>query len=213
MGKNRKRFEFKDWKKAGAKYAKTNFPDWNDQMVAEFAVDLAWRYEGQAVSPESLEDAYEDWISGQSPYSPHCVPLDGYDYSEWGERQLRDEKLALTEFAITRGFESFEAERFASDTLKIISGIYDEETRSRLMEDWLNGRNEFSPHHIPFDEVNKAQRDERRALLRMKYHHVSDFSFKLFFHHRLTDSINIEEHFMRKETSRPARGERAVKAN
>lgn len=190
--------DFEDWWAGAEVYAAANFTDWHPEMVREFASDIAWDMEGAVLTASSMEWASGRWFSGANPYSPHCVPNDGYDLNEWHERDRKNSGSELIEFAIAQGMEPRMAERFATDTLGSYSFISKEDFEKALNE-WWTGKNDQSPHFIPLDDVNKRERDERRASLREKYAHVSDFSFELFFHWNLNDSAIIEEHFMSKK--------------
>lgn len=190
--------EFEDWWAAAEAYAWNNFPDWHPAMVKKFASDVAWQCEGWILTPSKMEKASEDWFSGANPYSPHCVPQDGYDYREWHERDRDNSGSELIGFAVGKGMDSRMASQFTADTLSSYSFISKEDFE-RAWNEWWTGTNDQSPHFVPLDDVNKRERDERRAYLREKYSHISDSSFRLFFHRRLTDSAIIEEHFMSKK--------------
>lgn len=191
-------WDFEDWWGAAEAYARKNFSDWHPEMIREFASDIAWEMEGALLTPSRMEKASEGWFSGANPYSPHTVPQDGYDFTEWYERGQNDSAVELVKFGIAQGMDSRMAERFASDTISSYSFISSSEF-AKALEEWWSGRNDQSPHFIPLDEVNRKERDERRKFLRQKYAHVSDFSFRLFFNRNLNDSAIIENHFMSKK--------------
>lgn len=189
---------FEDWFAAGEAYAAKNFPDWHPEMVKEFGSDLAWQMEGAVLTPSKMEKASEDWFSGANPYSPHTVPNDGFDYEQWGKRERRDSRVAVEAYGLAQGMDQKTAKRFADDVMKEYSTIYDTSFESAFSE-WFAGKNKFSPHYVAFDDENVKLRNERRNALRAKYAHVSDFSFRIFFNNRLTDSAIIENHLMSKK--------------
>jgi hypothetical protein len=190
-------WDFEDWWGAGEAYARENFPDWHPEMVREFSSDIAWQCEGWILTPSKMKDAAEDWFSGANPYSPHCVPLDGYDYTEWHQRGKRDSIVELMQFGVTQGMEVRQAERFAIDTMSNYSFI-SKDQYEKALEDWWSGANKQSPHHVPLDVVNREERHERREFLRNKYSGVSDFTFRMFFNRNLNDSATIESYLMSK---------------
>lgn len=188
---------FEDWVNVSSSYARDNFPDWHKEMIGRFASNMAWRNEGAVVTDENVAEAYEDWVSGKSPYSPHYVSTDGYDYDIWDLQERKKLAEGLNSYALENGMEPFMANRFAHNSLKD-AGVIVPADYSRILDEWISGDNPASPHHIPLDAENQAERDERRKQLRRKYEHVSDFSFKLFFRKRLTDSESIEKCLMAK---------------
>lgn len=175
-------WDFDDWKESARQYALTNFPDWHSGMVTRYARDIAWRYEGISITPEALESAYEDWISGSSPYSPHAVGLDGYDYDIWQKKQNRKAIEELVPLATGAGFDERSAERYANDTYKwtgVDSRDFDTEEFIESLGDWLSGKNPHSPHHIRHEPENIAERRERLEELNNRYQHKADFIIML----------------------------------
>lgn len=169
----------KAWKKAAHQYA-AEHPEidlWPFQ-IDRMASDIAWRYEGLKITPETVQEAYEDWISGQSPYSPHTVPLDGEDLSESVRRHDIARRNEIFEDALSTGMEKRLARRFA-DTIYLQT--YYKENIAKEIAEWFAGIHPESPYHVPFDEVNIQEREERKALIRSQRPDISDFSFRILY--------------------------------
>lgn len=152
---------------AAEKYA-ADHPElglWPFQVKA-MASDWAWRWEGMQVTPERVECAYEDWISGSNPYSVHSIGLDGYDMQEdWRRRRVIARAKAI-EWALSNGIDEHEVERFVSGTH--ISGLYfAKDNAEDALRRWMSGSKLYpeSPHYIPLDPVNIAERAERLEVL------------------------------------------------
>lgn len=170
---------FKAWEKAARKYAAKHpeFDMWPFQ-INRMASDIAWRYEGCEITPDSVQEAYEDWISGQSPYSPHTVPLEGEDLAESIRRYELSRRDEIFEDAVSTGMNKRLARKFA-DTIDVQT-YYDVDIAKKI-DEWFAGVHAGSPYHVPFDEVNMAEREERRALVRSQRPDMSDFSFAILY--------------------------------
>lgn len=141
---------FKAWTKAARKYAEDNLDLW-DFQVAKLASDFAWRNEGIPVTKKSLESAYEDWISGNNPYSPHTLRKgdehDGVDYEEKEARKYRKNVSGLTKYAMNKGYSNEQAENFiahieGTPAGKISLGIYGKSYYPKFLYDWENRRSQ-----------------------------------------------------------------------
>jgi hypothetical protein len=165
---------FELWHEAGWQYAKDHPElDMWDFQIKEMASDFAWRMEGMDITPENVEWAYQDWISGQSPYSIHSRATpgrieDGYDFME----QCRRDKLKATEefktYLLESGVDPFEVDKIAATRLSNPLYFRPEEGK-RVMRDYFSGINPNSPHHVPLDPLNKALRDGRVAYINERY--------------------------------------------
>ena len=169
----------KAWKKAARKYA-AEHPEidlWPFQ-IERMASDIAWRMEGLETSPERMQEAYEDWVSGQSPYSPHNVPLDGEDLAESVRRHELAERDEVFADALSTGMDTRMARKFA-DTVYL--NTYAKENIQQEIDDWFAGVDEESPYHVPFDAVNIAERKERKEAIRAQRPDLSKFSFEILY--------------------------------
>lgn len=169
----------KAWKKAAREYA-ANHPEldlWPFQ-IDRMASDIAWRFEGLKITPESVQEAYEDWISGQSPYSPHTVPLDGEDLGESIRRYELSQRDKIFEDALSTGMDKRLARKFA-DTIYIQN--YSQKEIEKEIDAWFAGIHSESPYHVPFDEINIKEREERKALVRSQRPDISNFSFQILY--------------------------------
>lgn len=172
----------KDWVAVARDYAETRFPDWHPQMIAEFASDIDWRMEGIAISEASMEDAFEDWISGQSPYSPHTVYKEGYDYEIWALMQ-RAESLDKVRKVAMEAFsdEPWDIERFIAGYMDKLTASYTYE-RDILdaIKKYRAGEVVYSPHWIPMTEEGLENRKEREQYLRSQHSKSEDSVDKFF---------------------------------
>lgn len=174
----------KDWVAVARDYAETRFPDWHPEMVNRFASDIDWRMEGIRITEKNMDDAYEDWVSGQSPYSPHTVPKDGYDYEIWNLVN-RAESRGKTE-SIAR--EVFSAEPWDID--KFVNGYMDNLTSSYTYEDdirkaavkYREGTVSYSPHWIPMTDEGLDNRKAREQYLRSQQPKMSGISGDLWYY-------------------------------
>lgn len=154
---------FEGWWAVAEKYA-ADHPElglWEFQ-VKDMASDWAWRCEGFEITPENIEWAYADWISGNNPYSVHTVCLDGYDRDEDWRRKRVIARAKAREWALSKGVDEHEVERFIDTT--DIGGLYF--TKDNVEDAycrWVRGWKHYpeSPHYIPLDPVNIAERAER----------------------------------------------------
>lgn len=158
---------FEGWMVAAEKYA-ADHPElglWDFQIKA-MASDWAWRWEGMEVTPERTEKAYADWISGNNPYSVHTIILDGYDSEEdWRRKRVIARAKAIA-WALSKGIDEHEVERFVTGTR--IAGLYFSTGNAEdALRRWMSGWKHYpqSPHYIPFDPVNIAERAERIEVL------------------------------------------------
>lgn len=160
----------KDWVAVARDYVETRFPDWHPQMVAEFASDIDWRMEGVAITAQAMENAYEDWVTGSSPYSPHCVPNDGYDYEIWAWVKQAESRELIERIAR----EAFSEEPWNVE--KFVNGYMDDLTSSYTYERYVldavkryrEGTVPYSPHWIPMTAEGLANREERIEYLMSK---------------------------------------------
>lgn len=175
---------FSDWKTAGRQYALEKLPDLWEFQVEKLASDFAWRNEGILITPENLDGAYDDWISGNNPYSPHTLPHkrgeDGYDYEEDIKRRNSEGVREAFEYAVGQGMPEFAAIRFAEGSGKGHSLAYKgNRDFPALMEDWISGKNKYSPHHVPLNPENISEREIRWQELRESYKHLAKWEFEL----------------------------------
>lgn len=155
---------FELWHDAGRQYAKDH-PElelW-DFQIETMASDFAWRMEGMPITPENVEMAYQDWISGNSPYSVHsrATPRsieDGYDFGEQCNRWKRQAKEDLKTYLLMSGAEPFEIDKIAEDYSDL---FLKDRGGAHIWKEWVSGKNPKSPHHIPLDPLNKQLRDDR----------------------------------------------------
>lgn len=172
---------FEAWKKAARDYALEQLDLWEFQIQA-LASDFAWRNEGIPITKENLDGAYADWISGRNPYSVHTIHLDGYDKKGKWERDARDCKEKLHEFALESGFDEVQAIRFVRD-VELERGIGISYVRERefqqRMKEWINGKNRYSPHHVPLSPEHILNRQERWDEIRGYYPEKEDWEFDL----------------------------------
>lgn len=169
----------KAWKKLAYKYADEH-PEidlWPFQ-IDRMASDIAWRMEGLKIKPNSGQEAYEDWISGQNPYSPHTVHLDGEDLTEYLRRADIEKRNQIFSDAVDAGMELRLAEKFA-DTL--YSPYYDKKNIKKEISDWFEGIFPESPYHVPFDDVNVQERKERKEFIRSQCPEFSKMIFEIRF--------------------------------
>lgn len=158
---------FEEWMVAAEKYS-ADHPElglWDFQVKA-MASDWAWRWEGMEVTPERMERAYEDWISGNNPYSAHTIMLDGYDRDESWRRKKVVARAKAIAWALSKGIDEHEVERFVTETH--IAGLYfSTDNAEEAYRRWMSGWKHYpqSPHYIPFDPVNIAERAERLEVL------------------------------------------------
>lgn len=96
----------------------------------------------------------------------------GIDKSVFDEDKL----FALKEYAIEEGLDERQAERFIRDAKAESDagvGIHFNYLRPRFFYDkldrWNEGRNVFSPYHVPLDEINIQERIDRREQLIENY--------------------------------------------
>lgn len=169
---------FEAWVEAGTKLGNEKFPDWHPKMIERMANNFGWRAEGMFITGESVEIIFDDWITGQSPYSPHGIPNDGYDWELLGLGETNKSYSILLDFGMNvQKLDKCIAERFAHDCADVSTMSVDE--CKRQYRDWISGKNKMSPHHIPFSDVVQEARRERRRKLRIERHHLSDFIFEL----------------------------------
>lgn len=158
------RHTFEDWVEAAKEYAEAHLDLWPFQVNA-MASDFAWRMEGCPIDEESLQHAYDDWVSGNNPYSIHTIMLDGYDRMGQWDHDTKISCREITEIGIREGMEPWQAARMAEDIRKQHGhsvGIYKGEKHYRKwMSEWINGNNRYSPHWVGLDEVNLEERKER----------------------------------------------------
>lgn len=163
---------FKDWKKAARQYA-ADHPEldmWEFQ-VENMASDFAWRMEGVNITPESVEYAYQDWISGNNPYSPHTIGLRsqefGYDYWEWVRRKDAIAEEKHRQYGLDHGIDPENLDRY-------IRGVhpelyFDKDKAVRATRDWFSGKMQESPHHIPLDPEHVKARAERLEAIKSMF--------------------------------------------
>lgn len=174
----------KDWVAVAKDYAQTRFPDWHPQMVARFASDIDWRMEGVRITEKSMQNAYEDWISGQSPYSPHTVPNEGYDYEIWAkskEAESREltENIAREEFSA----EPWNIDRFVAGYMDNLTSSYTYENDIRkAVVKYREGTVSYSPHWIPMTDEGLDNRKTREQYLRSRQPGMSDISGDLWYY-------------------------------
>lgn len=171
---------FEDWHVAGAQYA-ADHPEldlWPFQ-IKTMASDFAWRMEGCEITPETVQNAYEDWISGNNPYSVHTVRLDGYDQTGQWERMKQGVRKEYIVFLLTYCMDLRDINRFLDSIGQDI--YFDKKKAWKQLMEWNSGKSPASPHHIPFDPVNVAEREERRRILDERYGPkiMGDFLYQL----------------------------------
>lgn len=155
--------EFRDWMLVAEDYAQNRFPDWHPEMIKGFGSDIAWRMEGCSITETSMNEAYEDWESGQTPYGPHVVPKEGYDYKIWA-KMMRAEARELTYSIASSEFvdEPWNIDRFVEGYLGSLTSPF---TYERYVFDGIrkyrNGEVPYSPHWIPMTEEGIANRNQR----------------------------------------------------
>lgn len=162
---------FKDWKAAARQYA-ADHPEldmWEFQVEA-MASDFAWRMEGCNITPESVEYAYQDWISGNNPYSVHTIGLrheDGYDYPEWVRRKKATAEEEHRQYGLDHGIEPENLDRY-------IRGVhpelyFDKNKAVRATREWFSGEMKESPHHIPREPEHIKAREERLEAIKSMF--------------------------------------------
>lgn len=164
--------DFEDWVAAAKKYAEKNLDLWPFQVEA-MASDFAWNWEGCEITEEMLQKAYEDWTSGSNPYcTSHSIELEGYDEIGQYNHDSRIAQREIIELAIAMGIDLQIAQRISEDIYKSKGnsiGIYnDVEDHLSSIQEWIDGVNELSPHHVPFDKLNLLERQEREEDLRLE---------------------------------------------
>ncbi|MBC9704511.1 MAG: hypothetical protein H9W81_05760 [Enterococcus sp.] len=173
-----------DWVAVATDYAQTHFPDWHPQMIAEFASDIDWRMEGVAITEKNMEDAYEDWISGKSPYSPHTVPLEGYDYEIWAKvnRSKSEELVNRIAHEIFHD-EPWNIERFIKGYMDSLTSSYTyEEYVRKAAEQYQRGTVPYSPHWVPLPAEGLENREARGEYLKSITPNRSDFFWDLWYY-------------------------------
>lgn len=152
---------FEDWKQAAADYAAAHLDLWPFQ-VQEMASDFAWRMEGSNITEDSVQYAYNDWISGNNPYSVHTIILDGYDRKGQWAHDSRVACRKLVDLGVENGMDIRSAQRMADDIYKHYNdevGIYKSgKYYQKWMKEWFTGENLHSPHRVPLDAVNLEER-------------------------------------------------------
>lgn len=187
---------FELWHDAGHKYA-ADHPElelWEFQVKA-MASDFAWRMEGMEITDENVQYAYDDWISGKSPYSVHSRATarsieEGYDFMEQCRRDRVKAQEKAAAFAVEEGMDPREARLF-SENCGIELYFYADRGKM-MLKDWYSGKNEKSPHHVPLDPENKALRDERLALMRKLYGPKRGSFSDLFYFGGVHPPVDIE---------------------
>lgn len=162
---------FEDWHVAGAQYA-ADHPElglWEFQITA-MSSDFAWRMEGAEITSENVQRAYEDWISGNNPYSVHTVRLEGYDQQESWRRLKVIAEDEFREFGRSKGIEEWQLDRFVADMH--VELYFRKDEAEKKYGWWIKG-SRFSwgrsPYFVPFDPVNVAERAERLGVMRERY--------------------------------------------
>lgn len=178
---------FEEWHDAARQYA-AEHPElglWPFQIEA-MASDWAWRMEGAEITAESRESAYQDWISGNNPYSVHTVHLDGYDQRGNWDRLKKKCREDYTVFWLCHADFKQDMNRFI-DSISI-ELYFDEEKAWRQFREWMSGENPKSPHHVPFDATNSAERAARRQELHARYpEEMKEDTFWFLYEHKLLD--------------------------
>lgn len=170
---------FEAWRKAALKYADQH-PEidlWPFQ-IARMASDIAWCMEGLKIKPESIQEAYEDWVSGQNPYSPHCIHLDDENFTAHMKRVDETTRNTIYQDVLETGMHSIIARKFA-DTVSYFH--YEKKNLPKAIKDWFDGVDTQSPHHVPFDAINVEERKARKAFIRSQCPEMSNLIFELRF--------------------------------
>lgn len=166
------RHTFEDWVEAAQEYAEEHLDLWPFQ-VKEMASDFAWRMEGCKITKKAVQHAYDDWISGNNPYSIHTIQLDGYDRMGQWEHDTKMAARKMVKIGVQEGLETWQAERMVDDIVKQHGhsvGIYKSGKYYRQwMDEWKNGTNRFSPYHVGLDEVNLEERKARQQEIEDRY--------------------------------------------
>lgn len=153
---------FEDWTKAGEAYAASlGYPQ---QGIERIGSDLAWMYEGGAIKDIGMEKAYQSWLNGNNSYSPHFVPLDGYDYVTHCDRKNKEALVGVIQYANNVFNDNHDSIRkftkhFDTDSLWI--DLYDDSTLEATYHEFMKGTLEGSPHYIPLEPENIQAREER----------------------------------------------------
>lgn len=182
---------FEDWHDAARQYA-AEHPElelWDFQIEA-MASDWAWRWEGSEITPQRMERAYQDWISGNNPYSVHTVQLEGYDNTQQWARMKEGVRKEYIVSLLTYCMDIRNIDRFLDSISQDI--YFDKEKAWKQLLDWNSGKNSKSPHHVPFDPVNLREREERKQELHARYpQEMKDDVFWFMYEDKLEDQTDF----------------------
>lgn len=196
MEKTETKYTFEDWIEAGKQYA-ADHPElefWPFQ-VNTMASDWAWRMEGIEITSESIEDAYDDWTNGMSPYSVHSRATpnherDGYDFHGMYNRKKAKNFRKMVEYAISIGIDRRNIDRFFTG-LRVDITTRECDIDNHLKR-WYTGELESSPHHVPLDRENYLLREARINQLTQLYP-AEDFDIFFKIKPIMTKVLEFEE--------------------
>lgn len=133
---------FENWWAAAELYCSEHPElDFWDFQVQEFASDIAWRMEGVPFTEKAMNNAFEDWINGGSPYSKRSrdranTPEEGYDWRGQWDRDESKTRLQMSQFALGNGVPMNLLHDFISYAGAYTNHFFNEDDAKYALKQW-----------------------------------------------------------------------------